>query len=182
MPKELGRVLLEDARIIFRNFSGKEGPYNREGDRNFAVVLDPATADQMEADGWNVKRKPARDEGEEPLAYLSVAVNFKGRQPPQVVLITSRGRTPLDESMVELIDYADIRSVDLILNPYEWVVSGKSGVKAYLKSIFVIIEEDALELKYAGVPEIGAGPQMDAIEAPQMLAIENYQDAEIVED
>ena len=39
MPKD-NTVLMEGVRIIFRNFSGKEGQYNREGDRNFAVLLD----------------------------------------------------------------------------------------------------------------------------------------------
>lgn len=181
MPKrELGAVTIEDARIMFRNFAGKEGPYNREGDRNFAVLLDEQTAAEMLEDGWNVKTLRSREEGDPEQPYLAVSVNFKGPRPPRCVMISSRGRTPLTEDYVELLDYADIRTVDLIVNPYEWVVNGKSGVKAYLKSIFVVIEEDALELKYADVPEIGAGPL--AIEGTPTLAIESFQDAEIVED
>ncbi len=38
MPANDNTVLMEGVRIIFRNFSGKEGQYNREGDRNFAVA------------------------------------------------------------------------------------------------------------------------------------------------
>lgn len=143
-------VVMEGVRIIFRNFAGKEGQYNREGDRNFAVLLDEKTAASMERDGWNVKILKAREEGDEDQHYLQVAVNFKGR-PPRVVMITSRGRTNLEEKQVEILDWADIRNVDLIVRPYEWVVNGKSGVKAYLQSIYVTIEEDALELKYADV-------------------------------
>jgi hypothetical protein len=148
MPQD-NTVLMEGVRIIFRNFAGKEGQYNREGDRNFAVLLDDTIANSMAEDGWNVKWLKSREEDEEesPQAYLQVSVNFKGR-PPRVVLITSRGRTNLSEDQVEMLDWADIKNVDLIVRPYEWVVNQKSGIKAYLQSIYVTIEEDALELKY----------------------------------
>lgn len=149
MAKQDNTVLMEGVRIIFRNFSGKEGQYNREGDRNFAVLLDDTVANAMAEDNWNVKwLKPrSEEEGDVPQAYLPISVNFKGR-PPRIVLITSRGRTNLDESQVETLDWVDIINVDLIVRPYEWTVNSKSGVKAYLQSIYVTIEEDPLELKY----------------------------------
>lgn len=155
MPPNDNTVLMENARIIFRNFAGKEGQYNREGDRNFAVLLDDGIAKLLDDDGWNVKWLKAREEGEEEQPYLQVSVNFKGR-PPKCVMITSRGRTDLGEDEIELLDWADIRTIDLIVRPYEWTVNGKSGIKAYLKSIFVTIEEDALDLKYQDVEEVGA--------------------------
>ena len=150
MPANDNTVVMEGVRIIFRNFAGKEGQYNREGDRNFAVLLDEQVADAMGQDGWNVKmlRPRSDEEGEEEQAYLPISVNFKGR-PPRIVLITSRGRTNLDESQVEMLDWVDIINVDLIVRPYEWTVNDKSGIKAYLQSIYVTIEEDPLELKYS---------------------------------
>jgi hypothetical protein len=153
MPPD-NAVIMEGVRIVFRNFAGKEGQYNREGDRNFAVLLDDTIANTMAEDNWNVKWLRPRDEEEEesPQAYLQVSVNFKGR-PPRIVLITSRGRRNLDEDEIEILDWADIRNVDLIVRPYEWTVNGKSGIKAYLQSIYVTIEEDALELKYAELEE-----------------------------
>lgn len=151
MPDGPKSFMVEDAQIIFRNFAGKESQYNREGDRNFAVILDPDTAQQMAADGWNVKTLNVRDdaeEGTEGLPYIQVAVNFKNK-PPKVVMISSNSRTILDADSVDVLDYTDIRTADLIATAYEWAVGGKSGVKAYLKSLFVTIEEDALERKYA---------------------------------
>jgi hypothetical protein len=150
MPQADNTVLMEGVRIIFRNFTGKEGQYNREGDRNFAVLLDEKVATAMAEDNWNVKWLKPRNEDEEevPQAYLPVSVNFKGSRPPRIVLITSRGRTNLDEHSVEMLDWADIINVDLIIRPYEWTVNNKSGVKAYLQSIYVTIEEDPLEVKY----------------------------------
>jgi hypothetical protein len=153
MARNDNTVMMEDVRIIFRNFAGKEGMYNREGDRNFAVLLDEDVAQAMAADGWNVKWLKPREEGDEEQAYLQVSVNFRGR-PPRIVMITSRGRTTLGENEVELLDWADIRQTDLIIRPYEWAVNGKTGIKAYLQSIFVTIEEDALELKYGDIEDV----------------------------
>lgn len=145
-------VLMEGVRIIFRNFSGKEGQYNREGDRNFAVLLDEKIAAAMSEDGWNVKMLKPRDDEEDstPQAYLPVAVNFRGR-PPRIVMITSHNRTTLDESQVETLDWVDILNVDLIVRPYEWTVNGKSGIKAYLQSMYITIQEDPLEAKYSAL-------------------------------
>lgn len=148
MADDAKTFMIEDAKIIFRNFSGKEGQYNREGDRNFAVILPPDIAETMLKDGWNVRVLEAREEGDEDTPYVSVAVNFNNR-PPRVVLLTSTTRTQLDENSVEILDWADIRTADLIARGYDWTVNGKTGTKAYLQSLFVTIEEDALERKYA---------------------------------
>jgi hypothetical protein len=154
MAKErsLGPVVLEGRRILFRNFSGEEGRFNAKGARNFNVLLEHEEAELMLKDGWNVKYLQPREEGDEPQPRLEVSVKF-GKNPPRIILITSRGKTPLDESMVSLLDWADIENVDMIVRPYEWEVSGRTGVKAYLKSIYVTIREDELELKYLDVPD-----------------------------
>lgn len=152
MAQTMSNATLEDVRIAFRNFSGKEGKYNREGDRNFCVLLPEDIAEQMLADGWNIRYLQPREEGDEPQGYVQVAVNFNGR-PPRIVMITSRGKTHLDESMVDILDWADIVKVDAILRPYQWEVNGKTGVKAYLQAIYVTIEEDDLERKYGDVPD-----------------------------
>ena len=142
--------MIEDARLIYLNFEGRGDKFNREGDRNFSVVLDPETANKMLEDGWNVKSREPRDEGDEPFYYIQVTVSFKAK-PPQIFTVTeiTKVRTQLTESMVATLDYADIASVDLICNSYDWEVNGKSGTKAYLKKMFVTLRQDALDLKYA---------------------------------
>lgn len=144
-------VTMEEVRIIFRNFAGKEGQYNREGDRNFGVILPPDVAERMAADGWNVKFLQPReeDEDETETPWLPVSVNFEKGKPPKIMLVTERGRTALNETTVDTLDWADITNVDLIVRPYTWDVNGRSGIKAYLQSMYVTIEEDELERKYA---------------------------------
>lgn len=148
MADEAPTFLIEDARIIFKNFAGKEGQYNREGDRNFGLVLDPDTAAQLLADGWNVKYLEAREEGEEDVPWISVSVSYKAK-PPRVTTLSSVGRTHLDEEAIAVLDYADIATIDLVVRGYLWEVNGKQGTKAYLKTMFVTLSEDELEKKYA---------------------------------
>lgn len=152
MADEAKTFMVEDARIIFRNFSGEESRYNKAGDRNFALILDPDIAEVLAKDGWNVKALPSREEDEPDTAYIQISVSFKNR-PPRITMITSTGRTLLDESTVGTLDWADILTVDLIARGYEWDVNGKQGIKAYLQTMFVTINEDALERKYAAIPE-----------------------------
>lgn len=141
--------MLEGAELLFRNFSGIEQKYNREGDRNFCVIVPPELVEGLASDGWNVKTLTPRDEGDSPRHYLKVNVKFDGARPPKVVLITGKGRTDLTEDLIDLLDYAEIAMVDLIVRPYTWTVKGETGISGYLKTMFVTILEDALELKYA---------------------------------
>lgn len=155
MADNIGQITIENARIMFRNFTGREGQYNREGDRNFVVLIDdPEIEKQLKKDGWNVKYLKPRDEDDIDQPYLQVSLRYGKSRNPRVGMINSQGLVDLGEDEVEILDWVDIKKVDMILNPYEWNVRGDSGIKAYLKTLMVTIEEDELELKYSDIPRV----------------------------
>lgn len=150
-----GILQIDDARIIYRNFSGAPSKFNREGDRNFAVIIpDEEMADALAKEGWNVKIKPPREEGDAPFMFLPVKVKFNDRG-PVVRLISGNNKRILKEDTISILDNVDILSVDMDIRPYEWDVNGKTGRTAYLQSICVTQEVDRFADRFGddGYPE-----------------------------
>lgn len=139
-PRDI--LQIDDARIVYRNFSGTGSKFNREGDRNFAVVIpDQDMADELVNRGWNVKIKPPRYEDDAPFMFLPVKIKFNERG-PKVYLQSGEKTVELDEEGIDCLDDVDILGVDLDIRPYDWEVNGKRGRTAYLQSIHVVQEID----------------------------------------
>jgi hypothetical protein len=160
------RLRLEDVKIIFKNFRGEKGPYNEAGVRSFSVVVDdPKFAADLIDEGWALK--PLKnEEGDIDAYHLPVKVNYVSRQPPRIykVSMSNKGQFPLDERTVDMLDYLPIDYADVILNPYQWEVRGESGVKAYCQTMYVVIEENELDIKWAN---LSADPHPSPREYPE---------------
>lgn len=148
-PKNI--LQIDDAKIIFRNFEGRGDKFNREGDRNFSLLIeDPDTADALVREGWNVRIKEGRDPDEGPFMRLPVKVKFTDYG-PNVYLVTGDRRNELDEESIGCLDNIDIESVDMDIRPYDWEVNGRTGRTAYLQSMQVIQRIDRFAARYANM-------------------------------
>ena len=150
-----GILQIDDARLIFKNFSGTGSKFNREGDRNFAVVIpneeikDALVNDVNEMGvGWNVKIKAPREEGDEPFMFLPVKIKFTDRG-PSIYLKTGDRVNRLDEETIDLLDNIEIESVDLDIRPYDDEFSGRAFRSAYLQAIHVTQKVDRFQARYA---------------------------------
>lgn len=151
--KKIDDIIIEDAKLVFKNFSGLPDKYNKNGSRSFAVVLkDRNLVAMLLNDGWNVRQFRQTDPDEEPDFYLPVSVSFD-YYPPRVELISGKNHEEVNEDSIGKLDRVEIKSVDLRIRPYQWEVNGKQGVKAYLKSAYVTLQDDELTNKYAWLYE-----------------------------
>lgn len=147
------KLLIQDTEILggpYRNFSGKEGKFNSEGDRFFNILVPEELVPELINDGWNVK--PMKSD--ESKFHLKVKVSYRYKK-PKIVTITSKGQRMLSEEDIDDLDWADILSADVYINPSHYNISGREGISAYLDALYVTIEEDPLVDKYSDVPVIG---------------------------
>lgn len=155
-------LTIENAELRFKNFSGKEGKFNAKGNRNFCVLLNPADANDLTAEGWNVRYLKPRDPEDEEIPYIQVKVNYDGFSKPIIWIVTEINGKPvkknkLDKDSIDILDWAEIKSVDLTVRPYHYDVNGKKGIKGYLKNMYVTIAEDRFASKYVDVPDSAIG-------------------------
>ena len=146
---------IDGRNIKFRNFEGKAGKFNAEGDRNFCLLLNPDIADEMQSEGYNVRYLKPRDDNDEPVPYIQIKVSYGKGRPPKIVQHTSRGAVELDEDSVRNLDWAEIESANISIRPYHWTSpdGSRTGTKAYLKTMHVNIVEDDFESLYYDVPD-----------------------------
>lgn len=143
---------LRNYKITFKNFAGRASAngYNRAGNRNFCVVLDDETAQQMLADGWNVRIKQFDDGSHRNTLQVAVRYDIE-RFRPTVYLVTPKSngkfvKRILTEDTISELDSASITDTRMILNPSPWHnAMGDGGIKAYLTLGYFVIEKDPFE-------------------------------------
>ena len=170
----MGLLRLTNTRMIYKNFSGKKGDFNAEGDRNFGAVIDPETAQALIDDGTRVKTIPPRDDDPDGVEtnWIKVKVNFNSRQQPKVHLIKVDPDDPenvkkmvqvkLDEDTINQLDWIHnsiILNVDMNIrfSRYPARPGRTAGISNYLDALYVTIMDDPLERKYSNIRFAG-GP------------------------
>ena len=153
---EKNSVLIEGTRFIFgTNFRGEVNKFNQNGARIANIIIpDVAVAQQMAEDGWNVKYLRDDEDGNPGEPHIKITLGYKGHTPPRVVMVTSNGNTELFEDTVSLLDSVDVLNVDVFLTPWVWD-KDTGAIAAYVKSMYVTIEEDYLDQKYSALGRAG---------------------------
>ena len=147
------RIKPDGTEVHPRNFSGiPVPPYNKNGERNFTIILDPEQVDidDLLEKGWNIHQGRAREDDPDfvPNYYLRVKVKFHdadsdlSRMNPRIIKVTSKGELPLDVNNVGDLDRDEIIKANLMITG-RWNESQTyTGVSAYLKKMVVRINED----------------------------------------
>ena len=152
MTKSYKNITFMDAQILFKNYAGEERKFNPAGNRNFCLVIeDEVQAQQMFEEGWNVRILPPRTDDEVAKHYIPVAVSYRNNDsfPVCVYIVDGNQRTLLNEDTIGRLDHADIATVDLTIRPRYWDDNGQTKIKAYLKTMYVTLNVDELDQRYA---------------------------------
>lgn len=145
----VNNINIEEATIIWKNFSGERDRFN-PGKRGFSVVIDDAVmADELRQEGWNIKERPLQEGADPSEQEWTLPVKLNMNRYTQVWLIVGNHKTLLDENTVAQLDVVDIINCDISIRPYEWEMSGRTGITAYVDSMYVTIRENKFAEKYA---------------------------------
>ena len=141
----LNNLIFENAQIIYPNFSGREGRYNRQGDRNFSVVVpDPEQAMELKEQGWNIKERTNED-GPTGVYYISgVRINFNFYLKPVIVYVSNGNEIVLTEELLDgeiaaQLDGRGAERYDISIRPRTWDRGdGTVGIKGYVDEMRIV--------------------------------------------
>lgn len=170
-PKKSFWIL--EAPLIYKHFNGAENPKNRDGDRNFGLILTPEQAEQLASADYNVKTRKALEANDEyperpEQHFIICKLGYNSKiAPPRVVMIscvtpTSCKRNELLENQVSLLDTANTVKADCKVGPYDWGDEADGGRTAYANSLFVTVNLDPVEAKYDDIPWADSDPNVPA--------------------
>lgn len=142
-------LTITNAEIMYKNFAGREeGKYNPAGNRNFCVIVPEEDVEDLLAFGWKVKPTKPRDPDETPKYYIPVAVKYSPKYPVRITVQTANEgkKKVLTESEVGVLDWAEIINIEkVVIRPRFWDDNGTEKIKAYLRSMKVVIDDEDYE-------------------------------------
>lgn len=150
---------VEEARIGFKNFAGEVGPYNKDGKKDFALMIDnDELLNDLVEQGYNVKYPKPNPEinPEEDTRSPYLMIKVDRQVSPLVIKVDvngaelSRQRVPNEET--GMLDWLSPKTIDLVVRPYDYSDSGftnGTGISAWLNEIVYVVEVSPLEAKYA---------------------------------
>lgn len=148
------RIVLEGTRFIFEtNFSGDPARdrFHSPGRKCNIIIPDPAMAQAMIEDGFNVKvTRPHPEEDVEqfiPTYFVTANTNYECKYPPRIFLVS--GENPpvlMAPDTVGVIDTIRVANVDAVLNVRVW----ERGKTLYVNTMYVVqdITSDPFAGKY----------------------------------
>ena len=156
----MNNLIIEDAKVIFPNFSGREGRYNREGNRCFSVIVPDANlALQLKDDGWNIKERIVN--GEETGEYYinGVNINYDYYIKPVITYISNGNEIELTQEMMDAgiaaqLDGRGAERFDISIRPRTWERSdGSVGVKGYVDEMRIVAKKSLFSDRTFGAEE-----------------------------
>lgn len=142
------KLYIEDAQLLYSNFAGREQTdpngriVNNAGNMNFSIVIPEDMVDRMIDDGWNIKIRAPREEGEEVIHYMKVNISYRFSE-PEIIMYINGSEKHLHQDTIGNLDEAEIIGLDVcVTHPSE---EGRNG---YLSEMRVTIEPNPFDLKY----------------------------------
>ena len=150
--------IIDNAYLQWFNLAGRENPNNRKGKRNLVWrIPDPEWAEELAADGYNVKHYSVRDgyDGDE-YDYLQIQLTYRDKDGvpfaekypglvPHVYLVDEDDYyTLIDEDGVGEFDDKTILYALLEFRRYDWDYNRKKGTTACIKNLYLKVKKDPI--------------------------------------
>lgn len=158
----MNNLIFENAQILFPNFSGREGRYNREGNRCFSIVVtdkngrpDADLALQLKEDGWNIRERIINGEPTGEFYINGVNINYDYYIKPIISYISNGNEitlTPelLDNGIAAQLDGRGAEHYDVSIRPKTWERGdGSVGIKGYVDEMRIVAKKSLFASGYS---------------------------------
>mgnify|MGYP007012496653 CR=1 FL=1 len=138
-----GNLRVDNAAIMFKNFSGKPTNLNPAGGkRTFALVLTKEFGDILKGKGWNVKDRTL-DDGET-IYYTEIVVNDQSTYPPRIYKLSefmgNKSMVLMNPDQYFKLDQDNLVNIDMDIHPYTHNRGFDGATKGYLKNMWASVE------------------------------------------